>query len=561
MSNAVPLLSIIIATRNCADDLHKTLDSLSQASCDMAYEILVQDGNSSDTTLSVTLSYPNLPLNTESSPDTGIYDAWNKALRRASGEWILFMGAGDMLFTKTSLQEAMQELLRLPEDCQYYSVPVVSILPSGEVIENLCPAPSPLTALLHGMCLPHQGLFHRRNLFCRQSFNTAYRIAGDYDFICRTLTATNLCTGSRPYVCMAFGGLSSDMRQMIRREREFLHIARCHFPTRLPWKILLRLLRWYLVNLAACTAGENSARYLADAWRFLLHKPPLWTRRLQQVSLSPITERPHLALCIATIGRVEELDRLAASLKQQTYTDFHVYLADQNPVEILDDVLRRHADLPITRIMLPPRGVSEARNALLPLIGKADIVVFPDDDCWYAPDTLEQIAAAFQRHPEAGSILGIRIDAPSDTLPPSKDVNIGKIGLFKNGETYLQFFRAEAVKGLRFDPQLGPGTGLPYGCGEDTDYLLEAYKRAPVWRCPSIRVFHPSPATHLPSRQKIAAYAAGRMFLLRKHAFPYWFRCANAVYPLLMLPGAVLRRDRKAIWYRWRMFVERMRHF
>ena len=85
----------------------------------------------------------------------------------------------------------------------------------------------------------------------------------------------------------------------------------------------------------------------------------------------------------------------------------------------------------------------------------------------------------------------------------------------------MQFFRATVVKGLRFDSQLGPGTGLPYGCGEDTDYLLEARKRASVWRCPPIRVFHPSPDAHVPSDAKIASYAAGRMYLLKKHAFPF----------------------------------------
>ena len=145
--------------------------------------------------------------------------------------------------------------------------------------------------------------------------------------------------------------------------------------------------------------------------------------------------------------------------------------------------------------------------------------------------------------------------------PRGQDAPVSQIGTFKHGETYLQFFRAEVVKDLRFDPRLGPGTGLPYGCGEDTDYLLEAHKRAPVWRCPSIRVFHPSPDTHVPSDAKIASYAAGRMFLLKKHAFPLWFRCANVLYPLCMLPLDALRKGRKAARYRWRMFVERLRHF
>lgn len=276
---------------------------------------------------------------------------------------------------------------------------------------------------------------------------------------------------------------------------------------------------------------------------------------------SPLPDSPRLALLIATVGRITELDRLLTSLEQQTCTDFHIYLADQSAPGTLDAMLQKHASLPMTRIQLPSRGVSIARNALLPLVTGEDIIVFPDDDCWYAPDTLAQAVEAFRRHPEAGAVMGKSIDASPVSPSCGKDAPVSQIGTFKNGETYLQFFRAEVVKDLRFDPRLGPGTGLPYGCGEDTDYLLEAHKRAPVWRCPPIRVFHPSPDTHVPSDAKIASYAAGRMFLLKKHAFPLWFRCANVLYPLCMLPLDALRKGRKAARYRWRMFVERLRHF
>lgn len=276
---------------------------------------------------------------------------------------------------------------------------------------------------------------------------------------------------------------------------------------------------------------------------------------------SPLPDSPRLALCIATVGRITELDRLLTSLEQQTCTDFHIYIADQNAPGLLDAMLQKHEDLQITRILLPSRGVSVARNALLSLVREEDIIVFPDDDCWYAPDTLTQAVEAFRRHPETGAVMGRSFSQPSAAPAVGQDSRVSQIGTFKNGETYLQFFRAEVVKDLRFDPQLGPGTGLPYGCGEDTDYLLEAHKRAPVWRCPSIRVFHPSPDTHVPSDAKIASYAAGRMFLLKKHAFPLWFRCANVLYPLCMLPLDALRKGRKAARYRWRMFVERLRYF
>lgn len=66
---------------------------------------------------------------------------------------------------------------------------------------------------------------------------------------------------------------------------------------------------------------------------------------------------PCLALCIATVDRITELDRLLTSLERQDYVDFHIYLADQNAPGTLDAVLQKHEDLQVTRILLPSQGV------------------------------------------------------------------------------------------------------------------------------------------------------------------------------------------------------------
>ena len=246
-------------------------------------------------------------------------------------------------------------------------------------------------------------------------------------------------------------------------------------------------------------------------------------------------EAPLFSLLIATVRRRTELENLLFTLRQQQYQHLQIIIADQNPPSFLEGLYAQFPDLPLQIVPVPDKGVSQARNAIIPL-AEGSYIAFPDDDCWYAPDTLAQVVGAFQRHPEAGAVLGYWTPSPQLPQPDSTEQTLSATALFSQGGTCVQFFRAEAVKGLCFDTRLGPGTGLPYGCGEDTDYLLEAHKRAPVWRCPSIRVFHPSPDTHVPSDCKIASYAAGRMYLLKKHAFPLWFRCANVLYPLCMLP-------------------------
>ena len=243
-----------------------------------------------------------------------------------------------------------------------------------------------------------------------------------------------------------------------------------------------------------------------------------------------LAHNPLFDLLIATIGRNEELDRLFTSLEGQSYKNFRILLADQNPSGHLDDMLARHSGLPITRIMLPPKGVSVARNVLLEH-ARADIIVFPDDDCWYAPDTLERVYETFAAYPSCGALLGVWTSSPEVYASGVAEGIVSRAGLFQLAGTCVQFYRREAVTGIRFDPQLGPGTGLPYGCGEDTDYLLYAHGRTEVRRYAKIRVFHPSPKENQPSPQKVASYAAGRMYLLKKHGFSRLFMLFNVLYP------------------------------
>jgi len=244
----------------------------------------------------------------------------------------------------------------------------------------------------------------------------------------------------------------------------------------------------------------------------------------------------------------------------QTCKNFRILLADQNPPGYLDDMLACHPGLPTTRVMLSPEGVSVARNVLLEQ-ANADIVVFPDDDCWYAPDTLERVCETFAAHPSCGALLGVWTSSPDICASGLPEGGVSRAGLFQLAGTCVQFYRRDAVTGIRFDPLLGPGTGLPYGCGEDTDYLLYAHARTEVRRYAKIRVFHPSPKENQPSSQKVASYAAGRMYLLKKHGFSWLFMLFNVLYPLCVAPLDALRHGKAQGVYRLRMFVERLRNW
>ncbi len=269
----------------------------------------------------------------------------------------------------------------------------------------------------------------------------------------------------------------------------------------------------------------------------------------------------HISLLIATIGRTTELSRLLESICQQSHKRVEVLICDQNPVGYLDNTLAPYRQrLQLQVISSPPVGVSAARNALLPHT-KGDILSFPDDDCWYAPDTLEKVVTFFMKYNHVGSLMGIWGDNAENLIAKNKDFSQSQISeqnLFIRGETYVQFYRRHIINAIGgFDETLGPGTGLPYGCGEDTNYILRAANIAPVWRVPSVHIYHPLPSVRTPNKEKLYAYACGRMYLLRKHNFSLWFKLANIFFPLyrLLCEGPASKQ------YRWYMFLGRMKGF
>ena len=94
-------------------------------------------------------------------------------------------------------------------------------------------------------------------------------------------------------------------------------------------------------------------------------------------------------LIVATIGRVELLERLFISLSDQQHSSFRVVVVDQNGDGRLDDLVARYGNAcHIEHLKVPAVGVSAARNVGLTRLADAELVAFPDDDCFYDPLTL-----------------------------------------------------------------------------------------------------------------------------------------------------------------------------
>lgn len=221
-------ITIITVSYNAVTSIEPTILSvINQTYPNIEY--IVIDGGSNDGTVDIIKKYQNKISYWVSEPDKGIYDAMNKGIRMATGDWINFMNAGDTFFCDTSLN-----LLFIPEpdsgiDIIYGDTEFIYAF--GRYVRQ----PAELEKLKYGMIFCHQSSFVKADLLKKQNYNTKYKICADYDFFysCLKERKTFQYIPHTISVFDARNGLSSVNR--IAREREFGIISgRSHTPQ---WKL------------------------------------------------------------------------------------------------------------------------------------------------------------------------------------------------------------------------------------------------------------------------------------------------------------------------------------
>lgn len=179
MSNRT--VSIIVAVLNEERVLSNLLDSI----CKQTWpniEVIVMDGGSQDGTIDLIQSRAEEIDYWCSQPDSGVYQAWNRALEHATGEYLCFMGADDEWINPDSLRNLM--LLTTEQPDIVCSKLRIDLGNSTDFIE--AGSAWSWTALCETMNLSHHGLLHKSELFKEYGkFDESFRIAGDYEFLLR----------------------------------------------------------------------------------------------------------------------------------------------------------------------------------------------------------------------------------------------------------------------------------------------------------------------------------------------------------------------------------------
>lgn len=185
--NNLPKISIIISTFNSVGTLQSCLDSIF-AQIYSNIEIVIVDGGSSDGTVALLEANTDKLGAWKSEPDKGIYDAWNKALDMVSGDWVYFIGGDDVLHAPTSIDRAVDRFAQAPETTLIAYGMIRYIDATGHTVTMGEPWEAAGPKMRAQMSLPHQGVFHARELFKRfGSFDGDFQIAGDYKLIMQSL--------------------------------------------------------------------------------------------------------------------------------------------------------------------------------------------------------------------------------------------------------------------------------------------------------------------------------------------------------------------------------------
>lgn len=180
-------ITIVLATYNCADTLQTCLNSIAEQTFPNI-ELIVVDGASTDSTLAIIKANREMITHWISEPDKGIYDAWNKAIPLATGDWFYFIGADDKLHSNDSIARVMERIHELPDETliAYGSVWLTRM--NGSAARTGAEWDQIREGMHAQMCIPHQGALHARALFDRfGGFDNTLEIAGDYKLIMQSI--------------------------------------------------------------------------------------------------------------------------------------------------------------------------------------------------------------------------------------------------------------------------------------------------------------------------------------------------------------------------------------
>jgi GT2 family glycosyltransferase len=247
-----------------------------------------------------------------------------------------------------------------------------------------------------------------------------------------------------------------------------------------------------------------------------------------------VTGGSSIDLVLPTVGRTVELERFLERVTAQTWQGpTRVVVVDQNPDDRIVPIVSSFHDRLTLLHVRSEQGASRACNAGFRHC-TADIVGRADDDCWYPPSVLEQVAAAFERHPDWDALSGMSCDESGrpTQLPWDRIAGIvTRTNVFRRAIAFTMFMRRSLLETLgEWDETFGPRPrpdGTIGGASEESEYLLRALAAGfTIGYEPAIRIYHDDFTPSVRDRKsmrKAYSYGIDHSRLLRQYGFSPWY--------------------------------------
>ena len=263
MKNKQPLISIVTVVYNGEEFLEKTIQSvINQTYKNIEYIII--DGGSSDRTVDIIKKYENKIDYWVSEKDAGIYDAMNKGLDIATGDFVNFMNGGDSFYTNNTVSAAVA-MMDSYATSYFGRAEVISdysswLHPSAKIDKTM------IDMWLKKEAPNHQATFFPKVFYKKEKYNLEYNIFADGDYKNRAKFMHGFCFLDIIICKFEFGGISSSFdsykhvimmmkeawnmglqqkRVLFSIKRIFIYNIKYVLQTVFGERILLKLLRRY----------------------------------------------------------------------------------------------------------------------------------------------------------------------------------------------------------------------------------------------------------------------------------------------------------------------------
>src|SRR6185312_9798624 len=238
-----PKISVITIVFNNAADIERTMLSVLEQTY-VNIEYIIVDGLSTDGTIDIIKKYEGNLAKLISEKDEGIYDAMNKGLSAATGDYVLFMNSGDEIYAKDTVANVFANA----EDADIYYGETEMIDSTGKSLgQRRHKAPDVFTwrSFKYGMSVSHQAIYVKRTI--AEPFDRRYHLSADIDWILKAAKKAGKIVNVHQYVAKYLvGGMSKKRHRQSLQER--FDIMKRHYglvPTLFNHLVIAFNLGWY----------------------------------------------------------------------------------------------------------------------------------------------------------------------------------------------------------------------------------------------------------------------------------------------------------------------------